>query len=90
MRDQSIFLMTYFPYAQLSHDQSSDQSLITPWSPLDLLHFLILSTLKPTYGSRITYEQILQVNLKAKIVHRDCHKLPKLHMGAPCNFKRLC
>ena len=34
---------------------------LTPWSSLNLLHFLLLSTLKPTYGSSIGYGQILQV-----------------------------
>ena len=28
---------------------------------LDLLHFLLLATLKPTYGSSIAYGQILQI-----------------------------
>ena len=28
---------------------------------LDLLHFLLLATLKPTYGSSIAYGQVLQI-----------------------------
>jgi hypothetical protein len=25
-------------------------------------------------------------NLVKPLVHRDCHKLPKPHMGTPCSF----
>ena len=34
---------------------------------LDLLHFLLVATLKPTNGSSLAYGQVLQVNLSASI-----------------------
>jgi hypothetical protein len=34
---------------------------ITPWSSHNLLYFYLHSTLKPTYGSSIIYEQVLQI-----------------------------
>ena len=43
---------------------------ITPWTywpSLDLLHFLLIATLKPTNGSSLAYGQVLQVNLSASI-----------------------
>ena len=33
----------------------------TSWSTLDILHFLLLSTLMPPYGSNIAYGQILNI-----------------------------
>ena len=40
---------------------------------LDLLHILLIATLKPTNGSSIAYGQILQVNSMQTLVHSDCH-----------------
>jgi hypothetical protein len=34
---------------------------ITPWSSHNLLHCLLLTTLNPTYGSRIVYGQVLHI-----------------------------
>ena len=43
------------------------------WSSLDLLLFLLISTLTPTYGPSIDYGLNLQIYLNETLVHRDCH-----------------
>jgi hypothetical protein len=34
---------------------------VTNWSSLNLLHYIFLRTLKPTYGSSIVYGKVLQI-----------------------------
>jgi hypothetical protein len=55
---------------------------ITHWSSLDLLHFILLTTLKQTYGS-----SIVSFNYKSMqtLVCMNCYYLPRPHMGAPCS-----
>ena len=56
-----------WPYS-LNHQDILEIILwITYWSSLYHLHFLLISTLTPTYGSSVDYGQILQVNLNANI-----------------------
>ena len=43
------------------------------WSSLDLLLFLLISTLTPTYGPSIDYGLNLQIYLNETLVHMDCH-----------------
>ena len=61
----------------------------THWSILDLLHFLLIATLKPTYGSIIAYGQTLQVNLNANISLYGLSLITKTTHGSSMLFQSL-
>ena len=63
-------------------------SCISPWSTLDLLCFILLFTMKPTYGLQALHmDKSFKYNSMQTLVHRDCHQLPKPHMGASMLFQ---
>jgi hypothetical protein len=56
---------------------------ISPWSSHSLLHYLLLTTLNPTYGSIIVYGQVLQTSLNATISPKGLSLITKTTHGAP-------
>ena len=62
----------------------------TWWSWCQILHYInifMASTLNPTYGVQAwSMDKHYKYNSMQPLVHRDCHYLPKPHMGAPCPF----
>ena len=74
-----FFFKTCLQYAQLSHDQSLDNSmnntLVITWSSPFNLEANI-------WSSSTAYGQILKYNSSKPLVHRRCHQLPKPNMRA--------